>query len=151
MLVTVKSVFNCNSDRFFDEIRKSKSLLYISKPLIKFKSLRRQLLPRELSEGKYLVKMYLLGLIPLGKQWIVITIDPNKKLIRDNGYSKLISKWDHQISLINIGNHKTLYTDAIEIDAGVLTPVIGVFAYIFYRWRQKRWKKLIKRNFNYDS
>lgn len=151
MLVIVKSVLNCNSGRLFNEVKKSKSFLYICKPLVQFLPLPAQPFPEEWKEGKYWVKVYLLGFIPFGKQWIVITIDQNQKHIRDNGYSKFISKWDHHIDLTDIGNNQTLYTDTINISAGMFTPFIVLFAHVFYRWRQKRWKKLIKYNFNYDS
>lgn len=150
MLVIVKSVFDCNSNRLFDEVKKSKLLLYISKPLVKFVPLRTQPLPRKWREGKYLVEMYLLGFIPLGEQWIVITIDHDQKHIRDNGHSKLINRWDHHINLTDLGNNKTLYTDSIDIEAGALTLFIVLFACAFYRWRQKRCKMLIKHQFNYN-
>jgi len=39
---------------------------------------------------------------------------------------------------------KVSYTDEIEIQAGWLTPVIWLFAHIFYRHRQRRWKVMMK-------
>lgn len=151
MLVKVMSVFNCNSDELFNEVKKSKSLLYIAKPLVKFVQLQNHPLPDLWEEGKYLIKMYILGFIPFGNQWIVISVDDDIKHIRDNGYSKLIKKWDHNIYLKDIGNSKTLYVDTIEINAGVLTLFIVLFANIFYRLRQKRWRKLINNKFDYDA
>jgi hypothetical protein len=32
--------------------------------------------------------------------------------------------------------------DRIEIDAGVMTPLVAGFAAIFYRYRQRRWRAL---------
>ena len=143
------SVFDCDSEELFMEIKRTKSLIYITKPLVKFVQLPEHPLPELWEEGKYLVKMYILRFIPFGKQWIVISIDNNKLHIRDNGYSKLIKKWDHNIYLKDIGNNKTLYADTIDINAGVLTIFVVLFASIFYRCRQKRWNKLIKNKFNY--
>lgn len=142
------SVFNCDSEELFNEIKKTSSLIYIGKPLVKFVPIYP--LPEMWEEGKYLIKMYILGFIPFGKQWIVISVDKDNKHIRDNGYSKLIKKWDHNIYLKDIGNHKTLYADTIEINAGILTIFIVLFANIFYRLRQKRWSKLIINKFNYN-
>lgn len=150
MLVKVMSIFNCNSDELFNEVKKSKSLFYIAKPLVKFVRLPNHPLPDLWEEGKYLVKMYILGFIPFGSQWIVITVNDDMKHIRDNGYSMLIKKWDHNIYLKDIGNNKTLYADTIEINAGILTIFIVLFANVFYRLRQKRWKKLINNKFDYD-
>lgn len=151
MLVKVMSVFNCNADELFQEVRKTKSLIYIGKPLVQFVQLPNHPLPEVWQEGRYLVKMYLLGLIPFGKQWIVISFDNDMKHIRDNGYSKLIKKWDHNIYLKNIGENKTLYADTIDINAGLFTIFIVLFAHLFYRWRQKRWSQLILNKFNYEE
>ncbi|MBD0384725.1 hypothetical protein [Paenibacillus sedimenti] len=150
MLVKVMSVFNCDADELFKEVRKTKSLIYIGKPLVKFVQLPIHPLPEVWKEGRYLLKMYILGFIPFGKQWIVISVDNDIKHIRDNGYSKLIKKWDHNIYLKDIGNNKTLYADTIDINAGILTIFIVLFAHIFYRLRQKRWSKLINNKFNYN-
>lgn len=79
----------------------------------------------------------------------MISIDHNKLIMRDNGYSKLIKKWDHTISLKDIGNGKTLYADTIDINAGALTILVVLFAHVFYRWRQKRWNRLIQNKFIY--
>jgi hypothetical protein len=149
MLVKVMSVFNCNTYELFNEVKKSKSLFYIAKPLVKFVQLQNHPLPEQWENGKYLVKMYLLGFIPFGTQWIVISVDDDMNRIRDNGYSRVIKKWDHIIHLKGIENNKTLYVDTIEIKAGFLTPFITLFAHLFYRSRQKRWKKLINNNFDY--
>ncbi|KLE14229.1 hypothetical protein [Clostridium sp. C8] len=151
MLVKVMSIFNCNSDQLFNEIKKSKSLFYIAEPLVKFVEVENHLIPEFWEEGKYLIKMYILGFIPFGSQWIIISMDDDIKNIRDNGYSKIIKKWDHNVYLKDIGNNRTLYADTIEINAGILTLFIVLFANIFYRFRQKRWKKLINNKFDYEA
>jgi hypothetical protein len=150
MLVKVMSVFNCDSEKLFNELKKSKSLVYIGRPLVKFVQLPEHPLPEVWEDGKYLIKMYILGVIPFGKQWIVISVHNENKHIRDNGYSNLIKKWDHNIYLKDIGNNKTLYVDTIDINAGILTYFIVLFANVFYRLRQKRWIKLINNKFNYN-
>lgn len=144
------SVFNCDSETLFHEVKKSKSLVYIGKPLVRFVQLPEHPLPEVWEDGNYPIKMYLLGYIPFGKQWIVISVQNDNKHIRDNGYSNLIKKWDHNIHLTDIGDNKTLYVDTIDINAGILTYFIVLFANVFYRWRQKRWSKLINNKFNYN-
>lgn len=149
MLVKVMSVLDCDSEELFREIKRTRSLIYIAKPFVRFVQLPDHPLPEIWEEGKYVVKMYILSFIPFGKQWIVISIDHNKLIMRDNGYSKLIKKWDHTISLKDIGNGRTLYADTIDINAGALTILVVLFAHGFYRWRQKRWNTLIQNKFIY--
>lgn len=150
-MVRVTSIFNCDSKKLFSEIKKTKSLFYIAKPLIKFVHKPVSLLPEKWKDGKYPFKMYFLGFIPLGTQWIVITIDDSNRCITDNGYSRFIKKWDHKIFVKEIGNEKTLYIDEINISAGILTPFKVLFAHTFYRLRQRNWKKLINNGFNYEG
>ena len=44
-----------------------------------------------------------------------------------------------------IDQHRCLYRDRIEIEAGFLTPFVGLYARWFYRTRQRRWRALARR------
>jgi hypothetical protein len=44
-----------------------------------------------------------------------------------------------------------VYRDRVEVRAGVLTPFIWVFAQIFYRHRQRRWRRLAANGFDYGE
>jgi hypothetical protein len=56
--------------------------------------------------------------------------------------------WDHWIEIAPESSG-TRYLDRIHLDAGLLTPLIAAFAAIFYNYRQKRWRKLVRSNFAY--
>ncbi len=51
--------------------------------------------------------------------------------------------WNHTIKFNSIEKNKLKYTDIIEINAGFLTFIIWIFSHIFYRHRQRKWKKLL--------
>ena len=89
---------------------------------------------------------------PLGRQTIAISIplrgDSHIEL-RDNGFSGLISRWDHLITIRSVVGG-CVYSDRVEINAGVLTPFVWVFAWLFYRHRQRRWQRLVKDAFRYE-
>lgn len=100
--------------------------------------------------------MRLFAFIPIGKQWIRITTQDLSNQsghfhveLRDNGSSALISTWDHRI-LIEETKEGCRYTDKIEIKAGLLTPFVAAFAWLFYRHRQKRWQRLVANGFQYQ-
>jgi hypothetical protein len=100
-------------------------------------------------EGCYQVKLRLFGMIPFGTQWIVSSLHEADgtqwpKRLRDDGYSALISKWDHWITVAPDKDGGTRYSDEVDVSAGVLTPFIGAFAQIFYWHRQRRWRGLAK-------
>ena len=51
--------------------------------------------------------------------------------------------WNHLIRIEPEGAGSR-YTDEIEIGAGPLTPLISLYAKLFYRYRQRRWRKLAR-------
>lgn len=149
MKIKRSTVLRCPPEKAWQAVLQTKLLLYVAWPLIRFQPLQPKELPREWSAGKYQVRMYLLGIIPLGKQWIVISMNPQQKVLRDNGYGRVIYTWDHLITIGAAGVDKTCYTDEVTIRAGIGTPFITVFAFFFYGWRQQRWRKLVQSGFDY--
>ena len=96
--------------------------------------------------------MKIFGWFSFGKHWIVISkpqAENGPYHIRDNGYGDHIKKWDHWINIQDALDEKTLYTDQVDIEAGLLTPVVWLFSQVFYRYRQRRWRELVKNNFQY--
>ena len=51
----------------------------------------------------------------------------------------------HTIELSSLDSERSLYRDLVDLDAGALTPVIAVWAHLFYRVRQRRWRELARR------
>jgi hypothetical protein len=102
--------------------------------------------------GTHWVRLWLFGVFPLGRQAIVITFPTVASgfALRDAGHSALISTWDHLIT-IERGNNGVVYRDQVVVRAGILTPVAWLFAAIFYRHRQRRWKRLVKSGFDYGA
>lgn len=119
-------------------------LEYVASPILKFEPLEPQQFPSIWGESIYQVNVFFLNIIPLGRQSIVISKDPNKKWLLDNGSGDLAKKWKHLIAIQSIDSITTRYTDKVEIEAGFLTPVVWLFAVFFYHHRQFRWQKLIK-------
>lgn len=56
-----------------------------------------------------------------------------------------IRKWDHNIKVTPISDHRCEYTDTIDIDAGRATFLVVAFADLLFHYRHSRWRKLIKR------
>ena len=90
------------------------------------------------------------AIVNIAKEKQIIGIEfPQKSdhwVLRDNGSGSLIKTWDHLIFLESEGGG-TRYTDEVSIDAGLLTLPIYIYAFIFYSYRQMRWRKLVNLNF----
>jgi hypothetical protein len=57
----------------------------------------------------------------------------------------LIRRWNHDIIVTPQGEASCSYRDVIDIDAGVFTPAIALYARWFYSMRQRRWRVLAHR------
>jgi hypothetical protein len=131
------------------EVQTADLLMYVAWPLVRFTAIDGAEFDMFSTGRQYQVKLHLFGLLPFGAQWIVpSTHEPEvgewPKCLRDNGHSSLISTWDHWITITPSSGGDTLYSDQVEIAAGVMTPVIWAFAQVFYRHRQHRWRRLAR-------
>lgn len=152
MIVNIETHIPTNFEKITSYVMLSKTLDYIAKPMVFFEPADPNGFPENWGNGEYLAKMKLFGVIPISSQTIVIekikVTSPNEFILRDNGYSSLINTWDHWIFIRKTKKENLVrYIDRIEIKAGILTIFIVIFASVFYRWRQFRWKKLIRNNF----
>ena len=151
MQVDISTYFQCNPSDVIQHVKSSRLLLQVAKPLVSFVPITPSQLPQVWAEGTYWVSLYLFGIIPFGKQAVVISYPSSAPFtLRDNGHSALIRKWDHVITVEPSGNG-THYRDRVTIKAGILTPFIWLFAQLYYRHRQRRWRQLVERGFSYDS
>lgn len=131
----------------------SRSLRYVAAPLMLFKPVSASDTPQQLpavwQNGSYPVQMYLLGFIYLGKQRINIKLDATAQQLLDAGEGTLITQWHHLITVTPVSSTRARYTDTVDIKAGLLTPIVWGFAQVFYRHRQRRWRRLLRHGFNY--
>jgi hypothetical protein len=151
MLIDIATCLPCSASAAIEQVNSPALLLYIAKPLVTFTAIEPTQLPHKWTDGKYWVSMRLFGVIPLGRQAVVISHPKaNTFMLRDNGYSALIERWDHTITIAPaVGG--ALYRDQVIIQAGVLTLFVWLFAQLFYRHRQRRWRQLARTGFNYTK
>ena len=151
MQVDISTQLPCNPRDAIEQVKSSRLLLHVAKPLVTFVPIEPSQLPHTWADGTYWVSLRLFGIIPCGKQAVVISYPSSAPFtLRNNGHSALIQKWDHVITIVPSGDG-TLYRDRVAIDAGVLTPFMWLFAQVFYRHRQRRWRQLVKHGFTYDK
>ena len=157
MLVERTISLPCSPAQCFAEVQTPRLLIHVASPLVRFIPLEPKSFPETWEAKEYLVSMRLFGLVPMGRQVINISRrDRSPEMghfyieFRDNGHGSLISKWDHLIS-IEEAPQGCKYTDRVEVKAGLLTPFVWLFAWFFYRHRQRRWKQLANAMFSYGQ
>jgi hypothetical protein len=88
-------------------------------------------------------KLHLFCLLP-GIQHIirVVGVDESSCKIVTNEHGGLIRVWNHTMRVEPVSASRCRYTDRIEIDARWVTLPIWLFAFFFYRYRQRGLRRL---------
>jgi ligand-binding SRPBCC domain-containing protein len=150
MKVDIATTIKLPPEAVWDAVQRHELLRHIAWPLLRFVPRRGEQWPAHFTEGQAVAaRLHLFGIIPMGEQWIVPSLyTPDgggwPRRLRDNGHSRLIKRWDHWITVEPDSDGGTAYRDTVDVDARLLTPAIGLFAHLFYRHRQRRWRKLAR-------
>ncbi|MCC5949798.1 MAG: hypothetical protein JJT89_15200 [Nitriliruptoraceae bacterium] len=87
--------------------------------------------------------LWLFGVLPFGRHTIrVARIDPAQFTLTSDEHGGLVRSWVHDIVLEPLDTDRTRYTDRVRIDAGWATLPVTAFAWLFYKVRQTRWRRL---------
>lgn len=100
--------------------------------------------PEVFEEGQ-LIKTRLLffNIVPAWEHRLrIIRIDHEKMEITSQEDGGPVRRWNHRKWIEAESEQTCLYTDEIDIDAGLLTFLIWAYAHVFYRYRQRRMRKL---------
>lgn len=146
MLARISTQFACTESELWQKLSQPASLQFVASPLLAFTPLEPAVLGSEWEVDRdYPLKLYFLKFIPLGRHTIkLVKIDRDRNLISSRESGLLAPVWNHNISFDEIDPGLVSYTDEIDIRAGWLTPLVWLFAHLFYRHRQRRWKVLLK-------
>jgi hypothetical protein len=150
MIVTCTTLRACSAERAWEEVQTPALLEHIARPLIRFRF--PDGVPPRWDAGHHQATMALFGVIPLGRQRIGIEFPAPPAgcyQVRDNGQGRIAHTWDHLITIEPLGATQCRYTDRVEVRAGILTPAVALFAALFYRHRQWRWRQLVANGFRY--
>lgn len=144
MKIYVESIFDCSPEKVWKEVQKSSLLLEVMKPLARIEPVETAF-PETWQEGKtVLCSCFMFGILPMGVRKLFFeSIDKKKKEIQTRESDPMIRKWDHLIKVEATPDGKTRYSDRIELDAGLLTPLFGLYVRYFYGHRQRRWQNRV--------
>ena len=142
--IKITSIFNTSFEIIWSKIINIDTLIYICKPMVRFTLLSKDKPKIWETNKEYIFKLFIYGVIPLGKHRITLkNIDKNNGIIISNENNNIVKIWNHKIEMNIIEEKITTYTDEVDIYAGIFTIIVALFGLIFYKHRQKKWKKLI--------
>ena len=142
MKLKFQTKLSASPEKVFSEVKKPSLLLRIAEPMATILPVDGKF-PDNWEQGvTYVCRIRIFKWIPIGKRHLKIeTIDDNNMEIQSREFDPLVRKWDHLIRVEASGN-ETLYSDELDIEAGILTPFVCLYAWIFYRHRQRRWRAI---------
>lgn len=145
MKVVVTSCFACSPEKFWALLIQNATLKFICDPLVRFAPEDSPEFPeRWKHRSKMRCRCFLFGIFPTGiRNFYFETVDPGKMLVQTRESDPLIRRWDHMMSVKRSEKGGTRYQDEVEIDAGLLTLFVWCWATWFYRYRHKRWARLL--------
>src|SRR5690606_24160856 len=140
-------------ERVWAEVQTSRLLQHVAAPLVRFRAINPIELPEAWADASYEVQVLVFGWLSAGRQLVRISRSESgtARVLRDDGSGQLARVWNHTIRVEPSPGGGTRYTDIVEVQAGVLTPFVWAFAQMFYRHRQRRWRALVERGFDYES
>lgn len=76
----------------------------------------------------------------------VIEVDDAQQTIRTHEHGGVLRAWNHTLRVQTVDARTCRYSDTVEIDAGPITAVVAALAVGIFRYRQRRWHKLVRRH-----
>jgi hypothetical protein len=122
------------------------SFLYVTRGLVGFPALAGRTDPIRAGEaGRGWVLAF--NLVPAYRHTIeVIDVDDQTRSIRTHEYGGTLRRWDHTLHVEPIGETRCRYRDTVVIDAGPITRLVCLVAIGIYRYRQRRWHRLVRKH-----
>lgn len=145
MIARIETILPATAERVWLLLLKRDTFRYITRGAISFDGIERW--PQQFAAGTTLTtRMRLFGVVPLWSHRLeVVRVDAQARELLSHEHGGLVRRWNHRIKVSERVGQQAHYIDEIDIDAGLLTPVIWLFAHLFYRYRQMRWRYLAHR------
>jgi hypothetical protein len=144
--VHVETILSTDADRVWPAMLSPVTFLYVCKGLFGVPALSGRseaLRAGERGTGW----LFAFHLIPAYRHTIeVVAVDPTSKTVRTHEHGGILKAWDHTLHVEPIDERSCRYSDTVDIDAGVATAFVAALAMGIYRYRQRRWRKLVRRH-----
>ncbi|OBK12576.1 hypothetical protein [Mycobacterium asiaticum] len=144
--VHVETVLPTGAERVWSAMLSPATFLYVCKGLFGFPSLAGR--TEALREGEQGTGwLFAFHLLPAYRHTIeVVEVDESTGTIRTREHGGLLKAWNHTLHVEPLAAGSCRYSDTVDIDAGAMTGVVVAVANGIYRYRQRRWHKLVRRH-----
>lgn len=145
VMINLSTDLRAPADAVWGAVKTPAAFLAVTRGVISMPVLRGRHHPWR--EGETIVGwVFLFGFLPFSRHRLhVFRIDETTRTLVSRESGGLLRRWDHDIIVTPIDDDTCEYRDRIDIDAGLLTPLVLLYARWFYGVRQRRWRELAMR------
>lgn len=144
--IHVETELPTHADRVWGAMKHPASFLYVTRWLIGIPALSGRTDPirvGEVGSGR----LFAFNLIPTYRHTIeVVDIDEQTRSIHTREHGGMLKRWDHTLHVERVGETSCRYSDTIDVDAGFMTHLVCLLAVGIYRYRQRRWHRLVRKH-----
>jgi hypothetical protein len=134
------------ADKVWQAMQHPAAFLYVIRGLFGFPALTGRTEPIHHGE-RGTGWLLLFHVIPLARHTIhVVEVDQDTRTLRTREHGGILRAWNHTLHVKPTGDHSCRYSDTVDIDAGPFTGLVALAAVGIYRYRQRRWHKLVQRH-----
>ncbi len=121
------------------------AFLYVTRGMLGFRGA--EAWPATFHEGQVIeTRLLLFNVVPAWKHTLrLVRVDHENMEIASREEGGFIRRWNHRKWIEARSDCSCLYTDEIDIHAGMLTVLIWAYAQVFNRYRQRRMRRLSAR------
>lgn len=140
--ITVQTTLNASAATVWATVQRPEAFVHAAGGMLHYPAASRHSGPWSVGD-KTVGWLFLFRLIPFSRHTIeVVSLDDATMTLVTEERGGLVRTWRHYIAVEPMAEEACRYEDRIDIEAGVLTPAVAVFARAFYRYRQRRWRRL---------
>jgi len=142
MLIKRTSILSISGATAFAELCKSGHLCEVAKGMITYDN--QENFPEKWQLGEQINLLPRLKGISQGNHFVTFTcINEDAGILITSEHGGHIKSWKHVMTVKELPNGHCEYRDHVTIKAGWRTPMIWLFAQVFYRHRHRQWKKML--------
>jgi hypothetical protein len=142
--IHLETILPTSADRVWRAMQSSVTFLYVCKGLFGVPALSGRAEPLVAGE-RGTGWLFAFHLIPAYRHTIEVSeVDEPTLTIRTHEYGGVLRAWNHTLRVEPIDEETCRYSDTVAIDAGRVTAFVATLAVGIYRYRQRRWRKLVR-------
>jgi hypothetical protein len=150
MRVQLRFEIDAYPDEVWAMLHDPVALQQVAAPLLELEAVGHRRFPPTWTPGDHLVRLRLLGILPVGDQRIRLSMSRRQdaRILEDSGGPVsgavgLVTSWRHRMAVSPLPGGSTLYRDRLDISAGLLTPFVWIGAWVFWQYRAARIRHVV--------